>query len=181
MNFGTHKGYAKHPKARINKGDREMAKRGRKTKLTPQLQEKICGYIKEGNYAKTAAELCGVGETTYYRWLQTGRESKSGKCREFWEAIKKAESFAEAYHVQQILKASKEGTWTASAWWLERKLPQKWARTDKIEHKGEMDVKNTHEGPVNVFARVNKLKKFVENGNDSNDDRELQSEKPDNS
>lgn len=112
-----------------------MSKRGRKTKLTPELQEEICKYIKQGNYAKTACLLCNISEATYYNWLERGKTSKSGKYVEFLESIKKAEKFADAYFVQIIRKAAEKHpmNWTAAAWLLERRSPQEWGNKEELD------------------------------------------------
>jgi len=52
----------------------------------------------------------------------------------------------------------------------------------EILEKSKLEIEDkTPKKQNNVFARVDSLMMFIENGNDSNDDRELQSEKPDNS
>lgn len=52
----------------------------------------------------------------------------------------------------------------------------------EILEKSKLEIEDkTPKKQNNVFARVDSLMMFIENGNDSNEDRELQSEKPDNS
>jgi transposase len=119
----------------------------RKTKLTDELEEKLCEYIMAGNYANTAASMVGIDESTYYRWIRKGEAAKSGRYYQFNQSIKKAEKFAEAYHIQNIRKAGGAGAWTASAWWLERKYPQRWGKQERVElnHSGNLnqDIKAT--------------------------------------
>ncbi|OPX58898.1 MAG: hypothetical protein A4E25_01435 [Methanobacterium sp. PtaB.Bin024] len=112
----------------------------RPSKLTPELVDEIVKHIKAGNYPETAAEIAGISSTTFYRWKKYGKERKTGKFREFWESIKKAESFAEGLRVQTILKASEDGNWQAAGWWLERKFPDRWGRRQeiKMEHSGSI-------------------------------------------
>ena len=56
------------------------------------------------------------------------------------------------------------------------------AAQGEILEKSKLEIEDkTPKKQNNVFARVDSLMMFIENGNDSNDDRELQSEKPDNS
>jgi transposase len=108
---------------------------GRKTKLTPKAQELICSLIASGNYASVAASAAGISEQTFYSWMERGR-NKEKKFLEFLEAIKKAESDAETYRVGRIVAASAEH-WTAAAWWLERKFPDRWGRKERHEHTGK--------------------------------------------
>lgn len=100
---------------------------GRPTKLTLEVQEKICDAIKGGNHQVVAAAYAGIGESTYYAWLERGVKNKSGEYVEFVEAVKKAQADAETRNVLLIQTAAKE-TWTAAAWWLERKYPDRWGR-----------------------------------------------------
>lgn len=58
---------------------------------------------------------------------------------EFIEATKKAEAEAKKRWVQIIDDASKTN-WQASAWFLERKYPEEWARRQPQEHKISGDI-----------------------------------------
>ncbi|MDY6957667.1 MAG: hypothetical protein SVK08_00785 [Halobacteriota archaeon] len=111
-------------------------KRGRKTKLTPELQNKICQYIRAGNYIITACQAVGISQTTYERWINTGNKSKDGIYSDFVDAIKIAEAESEARNVLIVEKAAIT-TWTAAAWLLERKHPDRWGRKDRHEVTGK--------------------------------------------
>lgn len=105
----------------------------RPLKLTQELQERICLAIRAGNYSKIAAEMNGIGETTFYRWLDLGSKPNASKIyREFRESIKRAEAEAEIVSVARIRQAADNGTWQAAAWYLERKHGDRWGRNDKI-------------------------------------------------
>ena len=110
---------------------------GRKSKLTPEVQERICQYVRQGLTYEIAARAAGVSETTFYRWKQRGERSKRGKYREFWEALKRAESEAEQVLVRRILAASND-TWQAAAWMLERRYPERWGRKDRVKHETDL-------------------------------------------
>lgn len=105
----------------------------RKTKLTKDLQDRIVMAISAGNFAKVAAEMVGIGETTFYRWMEEGAEPNGRKLyREFRESVKRAEAQAEVANVARIRQAADGGTWQAAAWYLERKHSERWGRKDKI-------------------------------------------------
>ena len=53
------------------------ARGGRPSKLTPEVQEKIVTAIRAGNYAQVAAVYAGIGERTFYRWMERGEKSKA--------------------------------------------------------------------------------------------------------
>jgi len=107
-----------------------------KLKLTDDRRHKICLAIEAGNYNVVAAQACGVGETTFYRWMREGEEATSGAKREFWMAVKDAEAKAETSNVEIIKKAAIT-SWQAAAWLLERKHFDRWGRKDRQEHVGK--------------------------------------------
>jgi len=109
---------------------------GRKTKLNPQLQERICQLISAGNYIKTACQAVGISEQTYINWMKRGEKSQKGLYFEFFESVKKAEAQSIARNVAVIQSAAKD-TWQAAAWWLERKHPQDWGKKERHEHVGK--------------------------------------------
>jgi hypothetical protein len=63
----------------------------RPTKLAAELAEEICQRIRRGCFPAVAAESCGLGKTTFYRWMQEGRSRKARKrYREFREQVLRA-------------------------------------------------------------------------------------------
>lgn len=106
---------------------------GRRSKLTPEVQEKICEYVRQGLTYEIAARAAGISESTFYRWRERGEKARGGKFREFWEALKRAEAEAEQRLVERILSASSD-TWQAAAWILERRYPDRWGRKDRVKH-----------------------------------------------
>lgn len=106
---------------------------GRKTILTKDLIDRICTSIREGNYKNVACQAVGIGESTFYSWLAKGEANKAGLYVEFVEAIKKAEAQAEQAHVGVIKDAANSGIWQASAWYLERKHPDRWAKRESLD------------------------------------------------
>lgn len=111
----------------------------RKTKLTPDVQKEIGQNIILGMPIKFAAEAAGIGETTFYRWMQSGEKAKRGKFREFWEYIKECQAKAVQLHVKLITRAANEGSWQASAWILERRHPNEFGRKDRIDMKADIN------------------------------------------
>lgn len=75
------------------------------TKLTDELQERICLALRAGNFLKTAATLNGVSEATLIRW----RSDPRPRYRAFAEATRVAEAANEAMQVATVNKgASKD-------------------------------------------------------------------------
>lgn len=112
---------------------------GRKDKLTPLVQESVVRYLRAGNYCDTAAICSGISEGTFWNWMKRGEEEGSGKYFEFMQAVKRAENEAEAEAVAQVRLHARE-QWAAGMTWLERKLPGKWGRNDRVEHNAEIKV-----------------------------------------
>lgn len=117
----------------------------RPTKLTPDLQEKICQAIRAGNYLETAAAYAGISKKTLHEWMRRGRretervEKAEGRARvrkkeapfvEFLHSVEKALAEAEVRDVILIGKAA-EVNWQAAAWRLERKFPDRWGRRER--------------------------------------------------
>jgi hypothetical protein len=97
----------------------------RPTKYTPETVKKILDALAAGNTRKASALYAGIGENTLGDWLN--------RYRDFRDAVENAEARAEVGHVLNIRQAAQSGTWTASAWWLERRRHQEWGRKDRIE------------------------------------------------
>src|SRR6266446_2860070 len=97
----------------------KVARGGRPTKFSAEVQERIVEAIKAGNYLETAAQSAGVSYQTLNEWIKHGEAESKGAFREFAEAVKKARAFAEARAVRVIRDAAPK-TWQAAAWWLER-------------------------------------------------------------
>lgn len=123
---------------------------GRPTKLTREIHDRIVTAIRAGNYIETAAAHAGIHKDTLYHWLKRGREASSGPYRAFSDAVQKAWADAEIRDVTLIAKAA-EKEWTAAAWRLERKFPDRWGRKDRHE------VSGPNGQPIRVSADLTRL------------------------
>ena len=111
-----------------------VAKKGRKSKLDADRQDKLLKAIRVGNDKKVACALAGISEATLYRWLEQSREKNATEqLREFRESFERVEAEAEVLKVSRIAQAADNGRWQAAAWWLERKYPERWAQQTKIK------------------------------------------------
>jgi hypothetical protein len=63
---------------------------GRTPKLTPELTAQFCRWLEMSGFISVAAGMCGVHKATAFRWLARGEEAKSGRYREFYEAVTRA-------------------------------------------------------------------------------------------
>jgi transposase len=101
-----------------------------KLKLNKELIGRISGFIANGNYHAQACAMCHIGTTTFYRWLEKGEHEQKGLFRDLWDAVKEAESVAEARFIQTIVN---DDSWQSKAWLLERRFPERWGRKDRLE------------------------------------------------
>ena len=140
----------------------------RPSKLTDEVQENICNWLKLGYYQEDAAIMAGISPSTYYEWMKKGESERialeSGedalalpehplpaseeepseiefvyRFMEFSEAVKKARAEAEGAHIRNIRKAADNGVWQASAWFLERSHPKKWGKRSQLDVIAEND------------------------------------------
>jgi len=93
----------------------------RRTKLTPEIQNKIIQAIQTGATYELCAQFAGISPATFYNWMRQGRERKDKAKIEFLESIKRAESRGAIANLGLIQKAATDGDWKASAWILERR------------------------------------------------------------
>jgi hypothetical protein len=111
-----------------------------KSKLTPEIKDKIGTNITLGMPLKFAAQAAGISESTFYEWMSRGEKEKKGQFSEFSEYIKECQSKAVQLHLKLITKAAKDGSWQASAWILERRHPEEFGRRDRVDLKAESNV-----------------------------------------
>lgn len=146
---------------------------GRKSKLTPELLDRLVQLVANGNYIETACGACGITSASYYKWLRKGEEfyamfhnayghdaevdeeiliamvkediitEHQAMCVRFVEALNKASSESEAYAVLTVRKAFGDD-WKAAMTFLERRFPQRWRRRTGIEvETGGVDTEAT--------------------------------------
>ena len=66
---------------------------GRKSKLTPDVEQQIVAYIRSGAFDWVAAQAAGIGRTTFYRWMQAGANGE-GPYDSFYAAVREARAVA---------------------------------------------------------------------------------------
>ena len=114
-------------------------KRGRKTKLTPELTDRICSVLANGNYITTACAIARIHQRQFFRWMEKGEHESSGPYRKFYESVKEAEQTAELALLRDIRT---DDSWQSKAWILERRFPERWGRKDRLQADvtGNVDV-----------------------------------------
>lgn len=115
----------------------KYAKRGQPTKFTPKTKEKILKAIRLGLSITKACNIAGIEYNTYRNWETKALYDKEPDYVDFFQECERAKDEREAFHLNQIVQASRDGTWQASAWFLERSLPQVYGRPNKVELTGK--------------------------------------------
>ena len=109
--------------------------------------------IRAGNYAKVAAAYAGIGESTFYEWLERGRKSRRGIYTEFTESVAQAEAEAQAGIVAAIRKEVPNDP-RLGLDFLARRHPDLWGRRVQ-EHKIAIETPI----PITIInADIEKLK-----------------------
>lgn len=122
-----------------------------------EILEKLTQALRAGNDVETAAHFAGIGMSQMYRWLEVGKfeaervaagqnaDPANAQMLKFWEALRQARAEAIVRNVAYVQTAAKQGSWQAAAWWLERTVPETYART-KTTAKSEVEVQRTISG-----------------------------------
>ena len=83
---------------------------GRKTKLTPERQEKILDCVRIGMSNRAAAQVAGISEKTLYNWIECGEKDTSGPFFDFWESLQAATVQFELSNCRIIHRSATEET-----------------------------------------------------------------------
>lgn len=100
-----------------------------KPKLTEEILQEAIGLVSNGATNKDVYEYIGVAEGTFYRWL---REPRNDLERKLGQELKRAEQKRKQWCLKRIHAAAENGQWQAAAWYLERKYPNEYAKTQRI-------------------------------------------------
>jgi hypothetical protein len=135
---------------------------GRPSVMTAAVQKRILASVRKGHYLETAAANSGVSAWTVRVWLRRGGaeynrlqrkkdereqgyevaddelEIQEGLKRyvDFFTAYEKADAEGEAKMLGRIDRAGAKH-WQATAWRLERRKPERYARPSRVEHTGK--------------------------------------------
>ena len=96
-------------------------------KISTEMITKITQALAAGHYREVACKLAGIDRKTLLNWMKRGERDKSGLYHDLYNQVNTAEAEAEAYHLSNIHTAA-EKSWFASAWFLERKHPERWSK-----------------------------------------------------
>jgi len=117
---------------------------GRQSKLNKTTLKEILKYITMGISFKDSCIYMGIGESTFYVWIQKGEKSIKNKTetiyREFVEGIRQAEIAGKLRRVGIIVKHENEDPKLALEM-LARKYPEEFGRKEIIRQSIDMNVR----------------------------------------
>tara|TARA_X000001388_G_scaffold37069_1_gene26235 strand:+ start:6776 stop:7222 length:447 start_codon:yes stop_codon:yes gene_type:complete len=122
-----------------------------------KVWSRLSQALSVGAYIEDACVFAGISSRQYRRWrvlAEKGVEPYASK----WVEIQKSEAQAIVRNLFNIQNAANSGTWQASAWILERKYPDKFARKDfvQISEGKDFDVE-LYWSDGNVFAEMSDM------------------------
>lgn len=107
----------------------------------PLLKEKLLKMIEKGNYIGTSCEAVGITPQTLNYWKRQAREGREPYVS-FFEELREAERKAETVIAEGIYDIGfDKRNWTALAWLLERKNPERWGRKDRVDVASDKEFK----------------------------------------
>ena len=110
---------------------------GRPSKLTTETKGKLVNALSAGAHIEIACIYAGIDTATYCRWAAIARNSTPEnpapkEYLELAETIEQATVQGEITTLASIKKASADD-WRAGAWLLERRHPDRWASSHRIQ------------------------------------------------
>lgn len=99
--------------------------------IQPRLVPRIVKLIRKGVPYTTVCRYVGVTPKTFKDWLEKGRNGYTPEHVSFYEKVARAEAHAEMATLRS-LQAHRRTDWRVSAWQLERRWPEHWAKKDRI-------------------------------------------------
>ena len=99
-------------------------RRGRPTRLTPEVHSRIVVFLSQGALLKDAARACGVGEATVHEWIARGegRDPDRPPTRELEEFARDVRESSAVAIVDASTRLVKQKPHT----WLARRDPARW-------------------------------------------------------
>lgn len=117
---------------------------------SPEIQIEIVEYVARGLPFSEACSLAGISRQTLYNYMSTGAADirkgvEDSDEASFYLQVKRAEAFAELNHLENISKAALiPAFWGASAWFLERRYPDRYGKQDRlnIQQTSRVDIRS---------------------------------------
>lgn len=116
-------------------------KRGRPTKLTPELQQAIVSALEIGATRTDAVASVGIDYHTFLNWLEQGQKERSGIFFQFFQAVTRAEASARIRFTSTIARAAADGDWRAALEYLKRRDRANWGDAVNVATNGDIVIR----------------------------------------
>jgi hypothetical protein len=116
--------------------------RGRPSKLTPDVVDRLLTAIRQGMYFTSACTYAGIHDATFHYWMAKGRKETSGEYFDFFVAVQQAEAQAELAALT-FWRAQFPHDWRAAATMLARRHPDRWAPREQGQSEVVVNIKHT--------------------------------------
>ena len=160
--------------AKKKNSKKPRAKTGGRTAilLDDVKREELLNLIVLGLPVNKAVAMVNIAESTFYHWMSRGMTERDRLATipdakpkpeekiylEFLESLTRARAEAIAKKVAVVSSAASQGDWKASAWWLERQVPEDFGKTDRQEIFSQSEVRVT----VSMGELQEKIAKVIE-------------------
>ena len=112
--------------------------------------------VRAGCYPEVAARLAGISPATYYRWLRDPRPPYAA----FQAALVLADAECEVMVIGNLVRLSRTST-RAAAFLLERRWPEKWAKSRRLPPEPSAVTLTAPPPPRHIEARTFPISELV--------------------
>jgi hypothetical protein len=124
----------------------EKRGRGQPSKLDEKVKRRLIAALEAANTYACAARAAGIGERTFFRWMERGRRASKGEYWQFRQDILEAVAKSQEELVRRW-HAKTDDDWRAARDLLARRWPEEWMSREGRELTGKGG------GPVQVSAQ----------------------------
>lgn len=110
----------------------------------PGLVARLLAYVAKGNHPATACNLVGISPSNSGNWVRAAANGDE-RYLPFLQAVRNAEALSEAFLFGSVIDAGNDPKlWTARAWALERRFPDRFAKRDTVDYLVSGNVQHQH-------------------------------------
>jgi len=104
---------------------------GRDPKLTRERQESIAQMLENGHSVAAACRCHGIGQSTFYEWLDKAEQQEEGIFSDFSDRVARARGAGERKLVDELLEMAREdGDARTILSVLKNRYPESWGESD---------------------------------------------------
>lgn len=118
----------------------------------PRKGKQLVKLIREGYPYTTVCRAIGISRPTFMTWMAKGRDGID-PYRALFVKVCKAEAKAEMNDLKH-LREHQKSEWKVSAWLLERRWPEHWARRDAFKAEVQSTIEITLKGKEKLAREV---------------------------